>query len=110
MSQMPTRAGRTQLFYTPGNGGGTPPPSSVLQSGKVALVAGQQSYAIVFSPAFLSAPSFVGAQIQMPTDSGEALVAAVDLSSLTAAGVTVWLNGVPTAASNGGYLNWIAHL
>jgi hypothetical protein len=110
MSQMPTRAGRTQLFYAPSGAGGTPPPSSVQQVGTVNIVAGTQSYAIVFSPAFTGVPSFVGAQVQMPNDSGEVLFAVVDLSSLTAAGVTVWLNGIPSAAMAGGKINWVAHL
>lgn len=100
----------SQGFYAPSGAGATPPPSSVQQTGTVALVAGTQSYAIVFSPAFASAPGFVGAQVQMPNDSGEALSVAIDLSTLTASGVTVWLNGVPSAASAGGNINWIAAL
>lgn len=100
----------SQGFYAPSGSGATPPPSSVQQRGLVNLVAGTQSYAIAFSPVFASAPGFVGAQVQMPSGSGEVLSAAIDLSTLTASGVTVWLNGVPTAASTGGKINWIAAL
>lgn len=97
-------------LYNPGGGGGTPPPSAVQQTGSVAIVAGTQSYAVVFSPAFASAPSFFGANAQMVNDSGEVFSVVADLSSLTASGVTVWLSGVPTAASTGAYINWIANL
>lgn len=100
----------TQGQYNPAGYAKTPPPADVQQAGTVDLVAGTQSYAIAFSPAFASVPSFVGAQVQMPSDSGDVLFAAVDLSTLTASGVTVWLNGVPTPASTGGKINWIAAL
>lgn len=91
-------------------GGGIIPPTDIQQTGLVALVAGTQSYAVVFAPAFASAPSFFGAEIQMPSSSGETFEAVVDRSSLTASGITVWLSGVPTAASAGGKINWIANL
>jgi hypothetical protein len=100
----------TQGQYNPGGGGGTPPPSSVQQTGNVALVAGTQSYAIVFSPAFGAAPGFIGGSVLMPTSSGETFEVAFDLSTLTASGVTAWLSGIPTAASDGGSINWIAAL
>jgi len=100
----------SQGLYAPSGSGATPPPTTVQQTGTVNIVAGTQSYAIVFSPAFGAAPSFVAAQVQIPNDTGETLFAVVDLSSLTASGVTVWLNGVPTAASAGGKINWLANL
>lgn len=78
------------------------------QRGLVPLVDGQQSYALVFDPAFASVPSFVDAVVQMPNSSGEVLEAVVDRSTLTSSGCTVWLSGVPSAASVGGYINWYA--
>lgn len=82
--------------------------STQTQTGLVPLVAGQQSYAIVFAPAFAALPSFADATVQMPNDSGEVFAASIDRSSLTASGCTVWLTGVPTSASIGGYINWAA--
>jgi hypothetical protein len=76
--------------------------------GKVALVPGQQSYAIVFGAQFYAPPSFLTAQTQMPSSSGEVFEVTPDLSTLTSTGVTVWLSGIPTAASSGGYINWKA--
>jgi len=86
---------------TGGGGGGT-----TLQKGNVALVNGQQSYAIVFTTPFASAPTFLTGIVQMPNSSGEAFDVVFDLSTLTAIGVTAYLSGVPTAASTGGYINW----
>lgn len=100
----------SQGIYAPSGAGATPPPTSVQQSGKVNIVAGTQSYAITFSPAFTSAPSFFGASVQMVNSSGEVLMAVADLSALTASGVTVWLSGVPTASSTGAKINWLANL
>ena len=100
----------TQGQYNPAYGNSTPPPASVQQTGTVALVAGTQSYAIVFSPAFSAAPGFIGGSVLMPTSSGETFEVAFDLSTLTASGVTAWLSGIPTAASAGGSINWLAAL
>jgi hypothetical protein len=75
---------------------------------KVALVVGQQSYAINFGGVFAAAPSAVWFEIEMPNSSGELFSHGFDGSSLTAAGVTAWLSGIPTAASTGGYLIWHA--
>lgn len=101
----------TQGQYNPSGQSSTPPPASVQQTGQVALVAGNQGpYAIAFSPAFAAAPGFVGGNVQMPADTGEVLSVVFDLSSLTASGVNAWLSGTPTAASTGGYINWLAAL
>lgn len=100
----------TQGQYNPAYGGSTPPPTSVQQQGVVSIVVGTQSYAIVFSPAFASVPTFFGAGILMVSSSGETFEVAADLSTLTASGVTVWLSGVPTAASTGSKINWMAAL
>lgn len=79
-------------------------------TGRVALVIGQQSYAISFgapSP-FAAAPSSVWFEIEMPGSNGELFTVGKDLTTLTAAGVTAWLSGLPTSASSGGYLRWNA--
>lgn len=77
-------------------------------SGSIALVAGQQSYAITFSPPFGVAPSSFLPSIFIPSDSGEIFAVSADFSSLTATGVTVWLNAIPTSDSEGGFINWRA--
>lgn len=77
------------------------------QSGKVALVAGTQNYNIVFS-GLIAAPDFFDATVQMVNNSGEIFTVEADLSTLTSDGVTVWLSGIPTAASTGAYINWLA--
>jgi hypothetical protein len=84
--------------------------SGQVVTGRIALVIGQQSYAISFgSPSpFAAAPSAVWFEIEMPNSSGELFNHGKDLSSLTANGVTVWLSGLPTSASSGGYLRWNA--
>lgn len=78
------------------------------QTGRMALVNGQQSYAIVFPTPFAAVPDFVDASVMMVSSSGENFFANVDLSTLTVNGVTVWLSGVPTAGSVGSYLTWTA--
>ncbi len=78
------------------------------RNGTTPLVDGQQSYAIVFAPPFSAAPTTFTPRVEMPNSSGEAFFATIDLSTLTASGVTVWLNGIPTAASNGGLISWTA--
>lgn len=107
----PWRRRGTQGQYNPSGAGSSPPSPGVQQTGSVPLVVGQQGpYAIAFSPAFASAPSFVGASVLMASSSGETFEVALDLSSLTASGVNAWLSGVPTAASTGAQINWIAAL
>lgn len=81
---------------------------SSTQTGLVPLVEGQQSYDIVFSPEFTSAPSFFDATVRMPSSSGEVFTVEMDAATLSTTGVTVWLSGVPSAASTGGYINWMA--
>ncbi len=105
MNSQPNK-GHTQNFYAPGGGAGGGGGGTTLYKGNVALVAGQQSYAIVFGAGFGAAPTFLTANVQMPSSSGEVFEVAPDLSTLTATGVTVWLSGVPTAASTGGVINW----
>lgn len=78
-------------------------------TGRIALVAGQQSYAINFGGAFpVDPPSSVWFEIEQPNSSGELFIHGKDLSSLTNVGVTLWLAGKPTTASNGGYIRWNA--
>ncbi len=81
--------------------------ANVTQTGSTPLVAGQQSYVIAFPVAFSVAPTFIPT-VNMPNDSGEVFEASADLSTLTADGVTVWLSGVPSAASAGGTISWVA--
>jgi len=100
---------RSQTVYTPANNVNAVPPATVQQKGTVAIVAGTQSYAITFPSAFGSAPTFFGANVQMVNSSGEVFTVVADLSTLTASGVTVWLSGIPTAASTGAFINWIAN-
>jgi hypothetical protein len=76
------------------------------QTGSVALVAGQQSYDITFPVAFAATPSYFSPAIEMPDDNGE--VFETSYAELTATGVRVWLSGVPTSASDGGYVKWLA--
>lgn len=80
----------------------------VPQVGIVPLIVGQQSYDITFTTPFGVAPSFFSTSLAMPSSSGEIFDLSFDASTLTANGVTVWLNGLPTAASVGGYINWLA--
>ncbi len=82
--------------------------SSASQNGLIPLVDGQQSYDITFSPAFQGLPSFIDGTVQMPNSSGEIFEVNVARDTLTRSGVTVWLSGVPSAASVGGYINWYA--
>lgn len=77
-------------------------------TGLVPVVVGQQSYSITFSPAFTTAPSFTQASLQMASSTGEFSEVTLDRSTLTASGVTAWLDGVPGAASTGAQINWIA--
>lgn len=94
----------SQGLYAPGGTGGSSGGSD--QTGSVAIVDGQQSYAVVFSPAFASKPSYFDASVEMPSSVGE--VFAISYSDLDENGCTVWLSGVPTAASDGGFINWSA--
>jgi hypothetical protein len=90
-------------------GTGTVSPATIVgQTNDVALVNGQQSYAITFNTPFASVPPFFEAQIFMVSSSAEAFFATPDYSTLTASGVTVWLNGIPTAASAGSFIRWNA--
>lgn len=82
--------------------------STAPQVGAIPLVEGQQSYDLVFPVAFGAAPSYFSPTVAMPNSSGEVLEATFDASSLTAQGVTIWLNSPPGAASVGGYINWYA--
>lgn len=75
--------------------------------GSVALVAGQQSYPIVFPTPFAAAPTNIALTVAIPNTSGEMFFANYDFSTLTAYGVTLILSGVPTSASAGGYINYV---
>lgn len=81
---------------------------NITQTGSTPLVAGQQSYVITFPVAFSVTPSFFGPSLAMPNDNGEVFSVDYDLSTLTASGVTVWLSGVPSSASDGGVISWLA--
>jgi len=76
--------------------------------GKIPLVAGQQSYDITFSPNFPALPTGLELSLAMPSDSGEIFSVAAAWNTLSVSGVTVWLSGVPTSASDGGYILWSA--
>lgn len=76
------------------------------QTGSTALVVGQQSYDITFPIAFGAVPSFFSPTVEMPGDNGEVFEASY--AELTALGVRVWLSGVPTSASLGGFIKWMA--
>jgi len=80
--------------------------SSSTQTGLIPLVEGQQSYVLTFSPPFASTPSYFAPSVRMPNSSGEVFEATYE--GLTETGVTIWLSGIPTAASDGGYINWMA--
>ncbi len=82
--------------------------STVPQVGIIPLVEGQQSYDLTFPTPFGGAPSFFSPTVAMPNSSGEILEATIDASTLTATGVTIWLNAPPSSASDGGYINWYA--
>jgi hypothetical protein len=77
--------------------------------GSMPLVVGQQAYDIVFGVAFTATPSVFVPSVAMPSSSGEVFTATYDLSTLTTTGVTVWLSGIPTAASSGGEIQWVAY-
>src|SRR6478736_5900977 len=81
--------------------------ANVTQTGSIALVAGQQSYVIAFPIAFGNTPTFLPT-VNMPNDSGEVFEASPDISTLGINGVTVWLSGVPSSASAGGTISWLA--
>lgn len=76
------------------------------QTGSTPLVAGQQSYDITFPVSFGSTPTFFSATVEMPSDDGEVFDASY--AELTETGVRVWLSGVPTSASDGGFIKWLA--
>ncbi len=78
------------------------------QLGTIALIDGQQSYSIIFNPAFDQVPVNVFLTLAMPNSSGESFSISFDVSSLTENGVTAWLSGIPSAASVGGYIYWEA--
>lgn len=81
--------------------------STSLFKGRVALVAGQDTYAVVFGAGFSAPPTFLsGPTLVMVTGSAEIFDAAYDLSTLTASGVNVVLGAVPSSASTGGYIYW----
>lgn len=104
MSTFPALAG--QNVYCPGGGGGSGGGGGAGQAGSVALVAGQQSYAIVFTTPFATPPAQFAAQVQMDSSSGEAFFVTADDSTLTTTGVTVWLSGLPSASA--GKITWQA--
>lgn len=99
-------AGNNQTTWTMLAGGGT----ANGQKGFIALANGQQSYPLVFPVAFAAAPGYFSPVIAMPNNAGELFAIGYDFSTLTALGVTIWLGGVPTAASVGGFINWKAEL
>lgn len=84
-------------------GGGAAVPR---QSGTTPLLIGTQSYVIAFPVVFAVAPTKVPAWTQLFTSTGEIFLASVDESTITTAGCTIWLNGVPSATA--GRLVWEA--
>lgn len=93
---------------TTSGGGSWPPDTDVYQTGSVDLTVGNQSYAVVFSPAMTGVPSYIGVQVDMKDANGEIFNAVVQLSSVTANGFTFWLSGLPTAT--GGKVKWVAQV
>jgi hypothetical protein len=93
-----------------GSGGGWPPATSSLQNGNVAVSSAVQSYAITFSPSFASPPPYFNASLAMASSASESFSCSWDVSTLATSGVTVWLSGLPTAASTGSKIYWEAHL
>lgn len=91
-----------------GSGGSWPPATNIYQTGSVNLVAGTQSYAVVFSPALTGVPSVVDPEVYMADANGEVMFASVQKDSVTANGFTFWLNGVPTVST--GVVNWTAQV
>ena len=85
--------------------GSWPPAANAYQQGVVSLVAGQQSYAVVFSPVMTGIPK-VHFSILMADSSGEVLYGVLQEDALSATGFTVWLNTSPTAST--GKLSWTA--
>lgn len=75
-------------------------------AGSIPLVESQQSYSLEFDPPFTRIPSFFKATVAMPSSSGEIFKAAAVAPSASSA--TITLDAVPSAASVGGFINWLA--
>ncbi len=91
-----------------GGGGGWPPATNKYQTGSVNLVAGTQSYSVLFSPALTGTPTVVDVQVYMNDSDGEVLFASVQKDTVSSAGFTFWLSGVPS--DTGGVAKWTAQV
>ena len=76
-----------------------------LQTGEVALVIGQQDYAVLFSQDMNSIPK-VYLQVLMADVGGEMFSAIIQEDVLSVTGFTLWLSGVPSMAT--GKVRWRA--
>lgn len=76
------------------------------QLGSVALVDGQQTYTVTFSPAFSSAPASFQPVLRMASTSAE--IFAVAYANLSSTGCTLILNGIPSTDSVGSFIEWMA--
>jgi len=85
MSQMPTRAGRTQLFYAPGGPANVTPAGS-LKTGLESLGAGETSKAVVFPAVFGATPVIIAFLIA--PNGGYVISCTVDDSTITTSGFT----------------------
>jgi len=74
------------------------PTGKTLQVGSIALVAGQQSYPVVFTRAMSAIPK-IRLQHFMATDSDGIFFAAPQDDSITVNGFTFWLNGIPVTST-----------
>jgi hypothetical protein len=72
--------------------------AKTLQVGSVPFVAGTQKYAVVFTTTMNAVPK-VKTQCFMADDNGENFFATIPDDSLSVAGFSFWLNGVPTGST-----------
>lgn len=99
--------GRGAVTVNSTGGGGWPPPTNKFQAGSVNIAAGNQGpYAVLFSPALSGAPVVVDVQVYMNDVDGEILFATVQKDTVSSAGFSFWLSGVP--ADTGGVAKWSA--
>lgn len=77
------------------------------QMGQEPLVAGQQSYDIVFTATMDEAPK-VYAQVMMTDGTGELFFAVTQRDMITATGLRIWLSGVPSVSA--GFIQWKAQV
>lgn len=78
-------------------------------SGFIPVVAGNQGpYPVVFPTAFTGNPQWVEGNYLLNGPNGEANEAYVDGLSVSPTGFSIWLRGIPTSASAGAQIAWLA--